>query len=49
MSLNITGTPTKIQVVGEKLDDVIEGQQQAKALAAAMPAPEPVEKSDDQA
>ncbi len=33
--LNILGTPTKIQVTGEKLDDVIDNRQQAQAVAAA--------------
>lgn len=48
MALSITGTPTKIQVTGEKLDDVIENRQQAQAVAAAMDtAPKPVEPKDD--
>jgi ribosomal protein L12E/L44/L45/RPP1/RPP2 len=48
--LNITGTPQKIQVTGEKLDDVIDNRQQAQAVAAAMPAPAPKDpKADDQA
>jgi hypothetical protein len=36
MALSITGTPTKIQVAAEKLDDVIENRQQAQAVAAAL-------------
>lgn len=48
--LDIKGTPHKIQVTGEKLDDVIDNRQQAQAVAAAMPAPAPAEpKTDDQA
>ncbi len=38
--LQITGTPQKIQVVGEKLDDVIDNRQQAQAVAAAAQAPD---------
>lgn len=50
--LNITGTPQKIQVTAEKLDDVIDNRQQAQAVASAMstPAPAPKEpKADEQA
>lgn len=52
MGLEIKGTPQKIQVTGEKLDDVIDNRQQAQAVAAAMPKPDGWEdrkKADDQA
>jgi hypothetical protein len=50
MALNITGTPNKIEVTSGKLDDVIENQQQAQAVAAAMDVkPKAAESEDGQA